>query len=402
MAAFLIPHDLDELGDVDATSPSPGDALVWNGSDWVPLLISSDAGSLSGTTLAANVIHSSLTGAAGGAFGSAAYANTGAFDAAGAAASVASATATALAGKSNVGHTHTASQVTDFTAAVQALSPVPSQAGNAGKYLTTDGSAASWATVSGGGMAIGNTVISGTAGSVLFLGDAGVLAQDNSKLFWDAANHRLGVGTASPAVEVHVATSGMTESGDCQTRISIASGLGVGLTLDASAAGGKKISLVAGGHGNGFQLDDSFAVYNVTNGEYWLTVNASTFIITAANIPLDSGVWPKSVSFRQGPTNVASVKGVAPGDGTVALAITTSSGGVETEKVRVTGPGSLVVGTGAVSTAATDGFLYLPTCAGTPTGAPTAFAGTAAVVYDSVNDKICVYNGGWKKTAALT
>ena len=47
-------------------------------------------------------------------------------------------------------------------------------------------------------MEIGETVTSGTAGSVLFVGTGPVLAQDNANLFWDDTNNRLGIGTASP------------------------------------------------------------------------------------------------------------------------------------------------------------------------------------------------------------
>ena len=68
---------------------------------------------------------------------------------------------------------------------------------NANNYY--DGTA--WVAAGGGGgsMAIGGTITSATAGSVLFAGTSGVLAQDNANYFWDNTNKRLGIGTASPA-----------------------------------------------------------------------------------------------------------------------------------------------------------------------------------------------------------
>ena len=73
----------------------------------------------------------------------------------------------------------------------------PDQTSNSGKYLTTDGSTMSWATVTG--MGIGNAITSATAGSILFAGASGVLAQDNSNFFWDDTNNRLGIGTTTPS-----------------------------------------------------------------------------------------------------------------------------------------------------------------------------------------------------------
>lgn len=56
----------------------------------------------------------------------------------------------------------------------------------------------------GGSMSIGGSVISGTVGSVLFVGTGEVLSQDNANFFWDDTNNYLGVGTATPAVPLHI------------------------------------------------------------------------------------------------------------------------------------------------------------------------------------------------------
>jgi hypothetical protein len=66
------------------------------------------------------------------------------------------------------------------------------------------------ALISGGSSA--PTWFAPTAGSVLFAGTSGVLAQDNSNLFWDDSTNRLGIGDATPDsvlnVEGTVTTSG--------------------------------------------------------------------------------------------------------------------------------------------------------------------------------------------------
>lgn len=47
-----------------------------------------------------------------------------------------------------------------------------------------------------------------------------------------------------------------------------------------------------------------------------------------------------------------------------------------------------------LATNATDGFLYVPTCAGAPTGVPRAQAGSVPLAYDTTNDKLWIYRGG--------
>lgn len=58
--------------------------------------------------------------------------------------------------------------------------------------------------------------------------------------------------------------------------------------------------------------------------------------------------------------------------------------------------GTTVIGNGANSTSATGPFLYITTCAGTPTGTPTAYTGAVAMVYDTTNQKFYIYNGAWR------
>lgn len=65
-----------------------------------------------------------------------------------------------------------------------------------------------------------------------------------------------------------------------------------------------------------------------------------------------------------------------------------------TERMRITSAGNLQLGTASLATTATDGFPYIPTCAGTPTGTPTAITGYAPMVVDSTNNKLYVYVGG--------
>lgn len=64
--------------------------------------------------------------------------------------------------------------------------------------------------------------------------------------------------------------------------------------------------------------------------------------------------------------------------------------------------GNVVVGRAALATSATDGFLYIPTCAGTPSGTPTAKTGRVPIIFDSTANKIWIYDGAWLQTVALT
>lgn len=60
--------------------------------------------------------------------------------------------------------------------------------------------------------------------------------------------------------------------------------------------------------------------------------------------------------------------------------------------------GDLRQGAGsALATAAVDGFFLIATCAGAPTGIPTnAGAGQIPMIFDRTNNRLYMYNSGWK------
>lgn len=57
---------------------------------------------------------------------------------------------------------------------------------------------------SSGVMQIGNQVVNGTTGSLLFVGDIGELQENNNNLFWSHGDKRLGVGTNNPTSTLFV------------------------------------------------------------------------------------------------------------------------------------------------------------------------------------------------------
>jgi hypothetical protein len=84
--------------------------------------------------------------------------------------------------------------------------------------------------------------------------------------------------------------------------------------------------------------------------------------------------------------------------GRLVFATTADGASSPTERMRITSAGNVVAGGSvALATTATNGFLYVPTCAGAPTGTPTAITGMAPIVVDTTNNKLYFYSGGaWR------
>ncbi|NBW12532.1 MAG: hypothetical protein EBR82_31350, partial [Caulobacteraceae bacterium] len=141
----------------------------------------------------------------------------------------------------------------------------------------------------------------------------------------------------------------------------------IGVPLDVGAGSGSvsiRINGASSGNGNGANIYFS---------------NASVVVGTLGNPSvLSGGAFDNSIALT----------------GYYGLRFDTTG----TERMRITSTGNVVAGGSvALATTATDGFLYVPTCAGTPTGTPTAITGMAPIVVNTTNNKLYFYSGGaWR------
>jgi hypothetical protein len=94
----------------------------------------------------------------------------------------------------------------------------------------------------------------------------------------------------------------------------------------------------------------------------------------------------------------SGILGYPAGDDALVYRSGANSFSTGTERFRITAVGNVVAGgSAALATTATNGFLYVPTCAGTPTGTPTAITGMAPIVVNTTNNKLYFYSGGaWR------
>lgn len=87
-------------------------------------------------------------------------------------------------------------------------------------------------------------------------------------------------------------------------------------------------------------------------------------------------------------------------NGSNNIVLLDSSGSLEILTVTTTQnghAGNVVLGAAAVATNVNDGFVYIPTTAGQPTGTPTSYTGRVAIQYDTTNHQFWIYDSGWKQ-----
>jgi hypothetical protein len=145
-------------------------------------------------------------------------------------------------------------------------------------------------------------------------------------------------------------------------------------------------------------LDGSGGQITITNNTSAFGVNAGAFEINSSSgselgIRLVAG---GAGGRAWGTFSTAGASGL--GQGKLAFYDATTSG-TAGMRMFIDGSGNVVIGNnGALATTATDGFLYIPTCAGTPTGDSTDYSGTLPLVYDTSGNKLWINTSGttWK------
>lgn len=239
-------------------------------------------------------------------------------------------------------------------------------------------------------------------------------------------NVRLTVSGTALTANTHVLPAGTFNLGSSGARwnylytnfVHADNTLNAGLNYISSAVTGSLVTAVAATSG--------FIHFGDATGGRWLSVSGASAILGPAtttfrsdnhnvtNLGSASNRWLTTFSSYQdvaGYTEYGGAgNGVFIGRGDLlyagfptTAAVLRSSNFVSlvsnssVECLRADSNGSVRAGQPSLATTATNGFLYIPSCAGTPTGAPTAITGFAPMVVDSTNNKLYVYIGGaWR------
>jgi hypothetical protein len=169
-------------------------------------------------------------------------------------------------------------------------------------------------------------------------------------------------------------------------------------TITAAGANGQLRLSSADGAGLGFGSFMSINVDSVglgfRNGGFG---GAVTYLVPSANA-LDNrnGTSAQTFSVSRTYTDGSNYQKLKMGWNTSTALVMNEGAGTGAD-------GSVAFNDAALATDATKGFIMIPSCAGAPSGTPADIpTGQIPIVFDSTNNKLYVYDGGWLSTAALT
>ena len=147
--------------------------------------------------------------------------------------------------------------------------------------------------------------------------------------------------------------------------------------------------------------DTRLVVRSETGKDVWIgngTVACDNIAHSATNYERGAIYWNSNVleigviTAGTGASRVVKIGS----NGTSTLAVYLWCAG--TNRIEIDSVGNVITNANqtVIATNATDGFLYIPSCAGTPTGVPNRIiTGSRPMIWDSTNKKLYVYDGSW-------
>jgi hypothetical protein len=167
--------------------------------------------------------------------------------------------------------------------------------------------------------------------------------------------------------------------------------------------------------GTGIYSYGANAIGFAINGVYAAQFDASSHLligtaddgVSGANSITVAAAGDCGMTIRSGSANYGnlyfsdSTTGTGEYDGYVRYNQNTQTmtlGTAAVSRLTISSTGNIYP-SGASSTTMTDGFFYIPSVAGVPTGVPTSVSGYSPMYYDATNNYLYVYNGAWKRVS---
>jgi hypothetical protein len=127
---------------------------------------------------------------------------------------------------------------------------------------------------------------------------------------------------------------------------------------------------------------------------------ATTVGGTRVAVASGDGVYQRRYGVDDGTADVEVARELVQVDGVTGgrwVFYTKSAAGTLTQRFIIDNAGNIVTGVAALATTATDGFLYIPSGAGAPTGVPTSKTGQVPLYVNTTANKLMFYSGGaWR------
>ena len=140
---------------------------------------------------------------------------------------------------------------------------------------------------------------------------------------------------------------------------------------------------------------NNFNVSSQTTGTSTIGGASQTGALTFGQSTVNQTVNLASGATASGSTKTLNIgaNGASGSTSTITIGSTFGSTTTANGAWSFTGNAYAVSGT----TGMTNGFFYIPSAAGAPSGTPTAISGRVPMYYDTTNNNFYVYNGAWKK-----